>query len=365
MNDYQITEEDNKLIEIDKQSAVDSSILSPEEEKLLTIRREMKEVNFNGIIAKLSQYVDLAQAVSHIEKTKEYIVKIPLQHQAEFDEGKLFFNENKSKGILWPTLMEKGADGRNHFVGNLPIQEKEFICDNPMRDISNNMYNIALQNQLQDIIVQVEKTYKAVKKIEHGQMDDRKGHLNAGKERIILALTYDDEESKRQAIELGINDLIIAKNQIGETLKRRATEFEPIPDSGIKQRIKVFKDIDYLNDKDTEIQEIQQYYALYLEATKLISTALLIKGEKAAAKLQFENSERFIQAIPFDSLKTIEYSHRNKDLSDMFFYHPVEYIEAEQEIILEQAKDYDCLQIEVTGEELLEVIKNENQEETI
>lgn len=363
MSDYQITEKNvtNKQQELVETSNNEDAMVPSLGEKILVVRRGMDNVNFDGIMAKVSQYVDLAQTVSQIKKAKEYVVKIPLQHQAGFDKGKLFLNENKNSGVLWPTLMEKGSDGRNKFVGNLPIQERGVVSGNPFKDISTNMYNIALQNQIQDVVVTVEKLYKGVQRIEHGQADDRKGLLNSGKEQIVLALSYDDEDEKNRAIALGVRDLITAKNQIGETLKRRVLEFEPVPDGWFKQRAMVFKDAQYLKDKDKEIQEIQEYYALYLEATKLISTSLLIKGEKEAANLQFEASKDFISTIPFKSLKSIEHAHQNNDLTHMFFYHPVEYIEVEQEESEEQARDYDYVLLETTGKELLEAVGNEEK----
>ena len=39
-------------------------------------------------------------------------------------------------------------------------------------------------------------------------------------------------------------------------------------------------------------------------------------------------------------------------------YHPVTYIEAEQEQAEDDGKEYDCMLVEVSGEDLLEVLED-------
>ena len=47
----------------------------------------------------------------------------------------------------------------------------------------------------------------------------------------------------------------------------------------------------------------------------------------------------------------------------MFFYHPAEYITAEKTICLEEAKAYDYVALEVSGQKLLEALNNGGAEE--
>lgn len=46
-----------------------------------------------------------------------------------------------------------------------------------------------MQQQMNELIGIVETTYKAVERIEHGQMDDRIALLEAGRQGVILALS--------------------------------------------------------------------------------------------------------------------------------------------------------------------------------
>ena len=65
--------------------------------------------------------------------------------------------------------------------------------------------------------------------------------------------------------------------------------------------------------------------------------------------------------LDFKKVQSIGRIHDN--LSDMFFYHPAEYITAEKTICLEEAKAYDYVALEVSGQKLLEALNNGGAEE--
>lgn len=94
----------------------------------------------------------------------------------------------------------------------------------------------------------------------------------------------------------------------------------------------------------------------------MLAATYAYTGETAAVEQIFKKSISFLKEIDFSAVKTIELSHKNVDLSDWFFNHPVEYIEVEKAPCLEAAKEYDYVQIEVTGEDLLEVINDGGEE---
>lgn len=324
--------------------------------KILRIRKGQEGVDFNGILAKLSQFVDAGHTLTHIEKLKQYVVQVPLQYQKALDEGTYFINQNQTTGVMWPSLMEIKENGRWGFVDNLPIAEQELVRGNPMRDISINFYNLALQKQIAAIADAVERTYKVVERIEHGQMDDRIALLYSGREQIQLAMTLKDPEAKKHAIALGRQSLIDAKYQLGLALKRRIEEFEPLPKGWLAQRWMEYRHKGILSRRDDEFQETQDYYELYLEATKLLAASYVATDEIDAARKAYADSIDFMRTIQFGNVRTIQYVHKPKEIEDRFVFHPVAYIEAEQEDAEEDAKQYDYMIIEASGEELLEVL---------
>lgn len=330
------------------------------EKKYLKVSGLQKDINFTGLVDKVAQYVNIADIVSNIEKSAEYVVQIPAKYKDAFDAGEVFINKNKKTGIEWPTLMRKTDNGQYEFVGNLPIKQQEFYRGNPFQEICINYHNIATQQQLAEISQSIVETYQTVKMIERGQQDDRIALIDAGREQVLLAMTMTDENEKKEMLRAAARDLLVGKEQIGKALMCRVETFESIPDSGLIIFLNTLKDENYLNKKDNEIEDIQECYSLYVEATKMLAAIFAYSGETAAVEQTFSRSIDFLQQINFENLKSIEHSHKGSDFNDWFFNHPVEYIESEKTSFMESSKDYDFLQIELTGEKLLEgAISNE------
>ena len=87
------------------------------EKKYLKVSGLQKDINFTGLVDKVAQYVNIADIVSNIEKSTEYVVQIPAKYKDDFDAGKVFINKNKKTGVEWPTLMRKTDNGQYEFVG--------------------------------------------------------------------------------------------------------------------------------------------------------------------------------------------------------------------------------------------------------
>ena len=330
--------------------------------KVLKIVRSMKDVDFKGTLDKVGQYLNMANISRNIEKTVEYVVQIPAKYQEQFESGEYFINKNKTTGIEWPTLMRKAENGQYRFVDDLPIKQQEFIQGNPFQDICNSYHNIVMQQQIARIADTVADTYETVKMIEVGQQDDRMALIESGKEQILLALTLQDEEHKKELLRLGAHDLLLGKEQIGKALQRRVEAFKALPDPGFPMFMSSLTKPGFLDKKDNEVEQIQECYSMYIEATKMLAATFAYTGELAAVEQTFKKSIGFLEGLDFSNVKTIEASHKGVDFSEWFFNKPVVYVEAEKTPCLEAAKEYDYVQIELTGEELLEVIDNGRSE---
>lgn len=330
--------------------------------KVLRIIKSMTDVDYMGALDRAAQYVNMANIARTIEKGVEYVVQIPAKYQKQFEAGEYFINKNKTTGIEWPTLMRKAENGQYRFVDDLPIKQQEFIKGNPFQDMCNSYHNIVMQQQLAQIADTVAETYETVKMIEVGQQDDRIALIESGKEQILLAMSIQDEEHKKDLLRSGAHDLLLGKEQIGKALLRRVEAFKALPDSGFSMFFTTLTRPGYLSKKDDEVEAIQECYSMYIEATKMLAATFAYTGETAAVEQTFKKSISFLKEIDFSAVKTIELSHKDVDLSDWFFNHPVEYIEVEKAPCLESAKEYDYVQIEVSGDDLLEVIKDVGEE---
>lgn len=330
--------------------------------KVLNINSSTSNIDFKGIINKICQYTNILNIIDNFKIGTELIVQIPTEFQAGFDMGEYWIMENKKTGKLWPSLMALGEDGRHQIVTPLSIKKQEFIQGNPIRDITENYHNIYMQQQMNKLIGMVENTYKAIERIEHGQMDDRIAILEAGKQGMILALSQKDDANRTQNLSLAINNINIAQNQIAETFKRRVREFEALPKTRVAHFFKEFVRNGYLDGKADEYDEIQEYYSLYLESTKMLAGAYAITGDIDNVQKVFDLAIKRINDIDYSDLKTIEYAYPIDETEKIYKYSR-EYLEAEQEICLEESKSYDCLSITVKKEELLEVLSNVRKQE--
>jgi len=329
--------------------------------KVLNINKDTIDIDFDGMLNQIFQHVNIGDILQKIKVGAEYVVQVPSQFQLGLETGDYSMMENMKTGTMWPSLMEVAEDGRKHIVTPLPIKRQEFIQGNPFQELSVNYQNLYMMKQMHELAQLLECTLTSVKRIEQGQKSDRVGLLNSGKDQIMLALSQKDEASRNLALQLGRQSVSDARGQFAETLKQRVEEFEILPKSQAMLFFKEFIKKGYLQGKDEEYQEIQDYYELYLQATQILSASYAITGDLDNARKVFDLSIERMRAIDFSNLKTIEYAHKNGEIEGIYDY-ASEFLSTEKESCIEDAKQYDYVSIVVSGEKLLEVIDNENAE---
>lgn len=333
-----------------------NAIPMPAEGKCLYITQDRIDVDFHALLGQFVQCLNMGEILSKIKAGTQYVVQIPAEFQAAYESGEMFIMENMKSGRKWPSLIRIAEDGKHKVVTPLPIAEQAIVQGNPVQELATSYHNMLMQQQMAQLGEMVARTYRVVEQIKQGQMDDRIGLLEAGRNGLILAMSLPEGEERRRQIDSSRQNLLVAQAQIEKTLERRAREFEPLPKSAPFRFIREVIHNGYLADKRRDVQEMQDYYDLYLQATKLLAASYAICGNLEAAEHTFRLSEFTIQSIDFSKVETIRYQH--KGLTDMFYSAPAGYIAAERDICLEEAKNYDYVALEVSGEKLLEVLGN-------
>ena len=328
----------------------------PAEGKCLYITQDTKGVDFHVLLGQIVQCVNMSDILAKIKAGTQYVVQIPAEFQKAYESGEMFIMENMKTGKKWPSLMKIAEDGKQQVVTPLPIAEQAIVQGNPAQKLANCHYNMLMQQQIAQLTEMVERTYRVVEQIKHGQMDDRIGLLEAGKNGLILAMSMPAGEERNRQIDSSRQNLLVAQAQIVKTLERRAGEFEPLPKATHVRFMREFIHSGYLAEKRRDVQEMQDYYDLYLQATKLLAASYALCGNLETAEQTFWLSEATIRAIDFSKVETICYQH--KGLTDMFFSAPDGYIATERTVCLEEVKHFDYVALEVSGEKLLEVLGN-------
>ena len=207
----------------------------PASGKTLYITESTPNFDYKNLLGQFVQAINMNDILAKVEAGTQYVVQIPAEFQKAYESGEYFIMQNAETGKMWPSLMKVAENGRNQVV-----------------------------TQLTAI---VEETFSAVKRIEHGQMDDRIGLLEAGKNGIKLALSMPEGQERMMQIDSSRQNLLVAQAQIGKTLERRVNEFEALPKTASGRFLREMGHSGYLERKDREVAEMQEYYDLYLQST--------------------------------------------------------------------------------------------------
>ena len=330
--------------------------LVPADGKCLYVTQESKGIDFQSLLAQAVQCVNISDLMTKIHAETQYVVQIPAEFQSAYESGEMFIMENMKTGKKWPSLMKITEDGKHQVVTPLPIAEQAIVQGNPIQELANSQHQLFMQQQLSQLSDMVEKTYHVVEQIKDGQTDDRMGLLEAGRKGLFLAMTMPEGNERSRQIDSSRQNLLVAHSQIEKTLERRVTEFEPLSEIAPIRFLRECLHSKYLAEKNAEVQEIQDYYDLYLQATNLLAASYVMCGNLKTAEQTYQISESALKAIDFSKVKTICYEH--PELKNMFYSDPVGFIETEKEVCLEDAQRYDYVSLEVSGKKLLEVLEN-------
>lgn len=326
-------------------------------DKTLRLKKDTPRVNFPKTLGDIIRCLDTANVIQNVKRGIEYVVQVPAEYQAGLEAGKYTVLAGKD-GRQWATLYEVLPNGKHSFACNMPIKPEELVQGNPMHDVSMNMQMMAMQQQLAKLTELVQDTYEAVKRIEQGQTDDRVGKLRAGKEGMEQAILIEDPVQRMIAIGNAQQLLLEARGQIGETLKSKVQSFPAIPKSQVRQFFARLSSGNYFSGKDAAFDAIQEYFQLYLLATKLLADSYYYIGETKAAEKAYKDAIIFVRSLDFTKVKTLQYIHPNEDLSDTVCELAEPYILTEQAKSIEIAKPYDTIELSLTGDEIMEVLEN-------
>lgn len=109
--------------------------------------------------------------------------------------------------------------------------------------------------------------------------------------------------------------------------------------------------------RDKEYQEIEEYFALYLQATGMLAGSYAIVGDMDSAKQVFARSKTDLRSIDYRNFSTIQYLHKKSSFEGFYSFAP-QYVAREEQKCMTEAQDYDCLSFTISGEKLLEAISD-------
>lgn len=330
--------------------------------RILRINSQTQDVDFSGAINRVFQYVNIADIVAKVQTGVEYIVQVPAEFQLGYDAGDYFMMEGKSSGKMWPTLMKIAESGKQEIVTPLPIKPNVVVQGNPIQELSLGCHNLYMQKQMQQLSAAIQETLTVVKRIEKGQQTDRIGLMESGKMQILLALQRRGQDGWEQELAVGRQSLSDARGQFLAAFRERVKEFEPIPKNGFIRLLREFASTGsgYGDKKDDEYTELSTYFGLLLQSTQLLAASYAVVGDLETAENVYNLTLNDLKELDFSGVNTIKYLH-SKSQFESFGESVPQYLETDCKDCIEQAEKYDVIEIEVTGEKLLEVLNGGEQ----
>jgi len=348
----------NEMIERPSQG-----LITPSEDcRIARVESRHAEYNVPAVLGHLAQFANLASITGSVKKGMQYVVQVPTHLQAALDAGKYTMLHGAESGKTWATIVEKLPSGKNEFIANCPIKEEAFYHGNPIQDTASSFANLQMQQQMATMAQMLGEAYDAILRVEAGQKADRIGQLTAGRNGIIHALKMKDSESRKLQIVVARGSLQEAQSKIGEVLKQKVDAFKALPKYAVVRFFMECTHDGYLDKRDDEYNAIQDYYDLYMQATKLIAESYIICGEEESAASVFDECRTFIESLNFSNVKTILYSHPKKKAEDLFLHTAIPCIATDKALCLEAAKPYDYIEITLNGEDILEVLERGSEE---
>ena len=156
--------------------------------------------------------------------------------------------------------------------------------------------------------------------------------------------------------------LLTARSEIGATLRSLVNGFDPISKNVVARFFARWSNTgaeSYYDQKDAAVNEIVDHLMMYINATIIISSCYRYQGKERLAEIVFDKAREFLSGIDWRNVRTIQYAHKDRDLSGMNIYRPAAALEEGHERIMLQAKEYDYIEIELEGHELKEAITSE------
>ena len=327
--------------------------------KVAKINAAEHRTGVQNVLGQLAGMLDLTSVVAGMKKGTQFVVQVPTHLQVGLDSGKYSMMQGKT-GQTWATIVEKLPNGKNNIIANCPIKEEALYRGNPIQDLSQSLCNIQMQSQMAALAQKVEETYDAIIRVEKGQQADRRGQLAAGRNGIIHALKMKDPENRKISIANARQSLLEAQGKIGEVLKDRVFDFEPIPRMSIGRCFKKnLRDGGYFLDKqDDKYDDMNCCFVHYLRATQLVAESYAVCDEMESAESVFDECRRFLCGLDYEKVRTILYSHKSMKREELFCENIIESVARERKSCLETIKAYDLIEIAVEREELLEVTGN-------
>ena len=341
---------ENEIIK--SEDADDRSLPAVTRDKITRGIANINRTNISKVLTTVFYQSDLgADFVKHLQRGKVYLAEVPKKLQADFDAGELQFMTLKETGEQVSELVRPGEFGNR---GHMIIRDADIVHSN----IPHDLAAIAMQQQLAQMAAVLDEVRSRIIELQKTYDESLLGELRGMRDQLAQVQSVDDLETQRDLVKGAITHLNLTRGKITQRLIAEMKQNMPdVPATGIGRFFKSFWKEGFRDNVVASYEKVQELFGFYLAASQLLAYAYALLGEQRMYEDIFTpdgelmTDSNLVNLIRCEDIVGIE--------GERWYNNPQRFLG----LVKQQAQrvfvqNPDVITIEVTGDQLLEVVEN-------
>lgn len=314
-------------------------------------------INIKGnVLNEIAEMVSGAAKIKDIiNPEKSYIAKFPTDILEKMNSGQYDIMRSKKDGELLSTIIDKTLPKNRNIVHQIRLEEVSIGVEEKFKDLSSNISNMVLQQQLADLAQMLNRIQKTLIDVKRGQVLDRIALVKSGREKLEQAMKLSDSNGdKKQLILNAISGLNDGRSQLELYIRDEIKKDIKIPDNRLRLILKSLFNNGYYDEIESNFAELEEGMNAYFEATNLLAISYDLTNNREAIEEVFIPAKKLIQDCAY-KMKGLSKVVLNGETSGLAWYDNEQKILSQMDnysnFKLAQDKKYIC--IEFKGEDLL------------
>lgn len=317
--------------------------------KITAALQNITEEKVLSVLSKLANSEEIrSEAVKVINKETTYIARIPKKLDAKMKMGLLDFMTDKKTGDNLGMLVDK----KHKMRGYVRIDEAS------KADVASNLANIAIQQQLANMTEVINDVRSKVISLQEGHDADLFGSVKGMHQQLLQMRDARNPDTKKQLATHAITILNEVRGRLEATILNTLRDIESVPGTERTILIKIAMKKNFLSDTVEKYDRIEELFGYYVTATQLLGYAYAFLDEPASYEDIFTPSRELVENENLQKLTAAENLYEER-IGEAWYKNSENYllkIESSSHSVFMESSD--IVEVEVTGEKLLEAIEH-------
>ena len=252
-----------------------------------------KKENIAAILSELASGIQSVNEI--IQPEKLYVAKFPKDILDKMNSGQYEIMKSKT-GDLLANIIDTTAPKNKNIVHNIRLNEIDPSATQKLHNLTMNVANIAIQTQLAQISEMLSKIQTLAIEIKRGQIIDRIGFINSGREQLEQAILLPEDSKTREHLIYGaIKSLNDGRSQLEIFLSEKIKNSVEIPQNRLLLNFRCFFNSNLYYEAESAFYEFQEGFHSFVDATNLLASAYEHAGSLEALPRVFQPAKKLIK----------------------------------------------------------------------